>query len=168
MKTYSQFLIEAQQRISQYTVYTGRSVDSAKKARQSGQFREPRASGASGYGIYGSTNRNVAREYSRRGGATPDQGDMGIVQMRIPKKDVITTEPGFKGRGQSYDTIKERPDTKAVRIPNTATPDELRGPKKSLTGLGKRDQSGDHVVLNPKYASSKIVKTPPPIIKKKK
>jgi hypothetical protein len=167
MKTYQNFLTEAQKRISQYTVYTGRAVDSAKKARESGSFREPRASGASGYGIYGSTNKNVAREYSRRAGATPEHGDMGVVQLRVPKKDMTTVEPGFKGRSQSYDKIKERPETKAVRISDTATPDELRRPKKVLTGLGKRDSSGDHIVMNPKYAAGKIVKNPPPIIKKK-
>jgi hypothetical protein len=168
MKTYQQFLTEAQKRISQYTVYHGRSVEGAKRARQSGQFREPRSGGASGPGIYGSTNKNVARTYSRASKTTPDQGDMGIVQMRVPKKDVITTEPGFKGRSQSFDMIKQNPDTKAIRIPNTATPDELKRPKKFLTGIGKRDERGDHFVMNPQYASSKIVKNPPPIIKKNK
>jgi len=165
MKTYQEFLTEAQKRISQYTVYHGRSVEGAKRTRESGEFREPRSAGASGHGIYGSTNKNVARTYSRASGTKPDQGDMGVIQMRVPKSHITTTKPGYEGRTQSFNIIRNNPETKAVRIPNTAQPEELKPPKKYLTGIGKRDKEGDHVVLNPQYASSKIVKNPPPTIK---
>jgi hypothetical protein len=165
MKTYSEFIAEAQKRLKSYTVYSGRSPEDAENVRNTGTFREPRGAGASGRGIYGSTNKNVAREYSRRGGHTPEQGDRGVLQMRVPKKHVIQSKPGFAGRSQSYDTFKDNPKTRAVRIPDTATPDELRGPKKSLTGVGKTDKKGDHIVLNPEYASSRIVSRPQPKIK---
>jgi len=167
MKTYEQFIQEAQRRISQYLVYSGRSPESARRTRETSSFRNPRSGGASGTGIYGSTNLNVARTYARAAGSKPEQGDAGIVQMRVPKSQTITTKPGYEGSTQSFGLMKS-PETKAVRIPDRAQPDELKTPRKFLTGVGKRDSKGDHFVLNPEYASSRVVRNPSPIIKKKK
>ena len=155
-------------RLQFYRVYSGRSPESADRIRKNREFREPRSPGASGQGIYGSTNRNVARTYSRAGGSSPDAGDRNVVQMRVPKSHVITTKPGFDGGYQSYNLFRDHPDTRAVRIPNRARPDELKGPKKVLTGIGNRDSHGDHFVLNSKYASSKLISPPPTIPTKNK
>jgi len=167
MKTFSQFITEAKKRLKSYTVYSGRSPEDSESIRQTGKFRTPIAGGASGPGIYGSTNKNVARTYARAGGSSPESGDRNVVQMRVPKSHLKTTEPGYKGRSQSFDIINNNPNTKVVRIPDTAQPDELKTPRKYLTGIGKRDSKGDHVVLNPDYASSRIVSRPPPTIRSK-
>ena len=46
-----------------------------------------------------------------------------------------------------------------MRIPDTAQPGELKTPS------GKRDSKGDHVVMNPDYASSRIVSRPQPTMR---
>lgn len=166
MKTFSQFIQEAR-RIQYYRVYSGRSPEDAENIKKTGQFRSPISGGASGPGIYGSTNKNVARTYARSGGSSPESGDQNVVQMRVPKSDVKITDSGYEGRLQSFNLFRDDPETRVVRIPNTAQPEELKTPKKYLTGIGKRDSSGDHVVLNPDYASSKLISKSQPTMSAK-
>jgi hypothetical protein len=156
MKTFSQFIAEAEKRLKSYTVYSGRSPEDAESIKKTGKFSNP-----AGLGVFGSTNKNVARTYARAGKSPPESGDKNVVQMRVPKSHVTTTEPGYKGRDQSVGIIKNNPNTKAVRIPNTAQSGELKTPS------GKRDSKGDHVVMNPDYASSRIVSLPSPTMRAK-
>jgi hypothetical protein len=165
MKTFQEFISEAK-RIKFHTVYHGTTPENKKKIVSSG-FKEPGETGGYGKGVYGSTNRNVARDYSSSAGTKSTEGDRGIVQVRVPAKHMTNFKKNDTSTHVSSTEKMKQPETKAVRVKNAALRGELRKPVKPEQRYGSagHDESGDYVIMKHDYASGKIVKNPSPILK---
>ena len=116
MKTFSQFITEAEKRMKMVRLKHGTSSDSAEKIKKSG-FK--------GDEVHTSTNTNTARGFGRRYDKNPS-----VVTMLVPKKK-----------------IKDQPEKGASAI-------KTQG-QRGTDALGRKHYS---VVMDPEYASKKIVK----------
>ncbi len=117
MKTYSEFIIEAEQRLKMVRVHHGTSKSAAKDIKKSG-FK--------GDEVHAATHPDTARGFGKRYDKDPS-----VVTMLVPKKS-IKDQPGK--------------DTKAVKTQG----------QRGTDALGRKHYS---VVMDPKYASKKVVKT---------
>ncbi len=117
MKTYSQFITEADQRLKMVRVHHGTSSDSAEKIKKSG-FK--------GDEVHAATHANTARGFGKRYDKNPS-----VVTMLVPKK-----------------SIKDQPEKGAKAV-------KTQG-QRGTDALGRKHYS---VVMDPEYASKKVVKT---------
>jgi hypothetical protein len=116
MKTYSEFITEAEKRIRMVRVHHGTSSDTAEKIKKSG-FR--------GDEVHAATHPNTARGFAKRKGEKTSN-----VTMLVPKK-----------------SIKDQPEKGAKAV-------KTQG-QRGTDALGRKHYS---VVMDPEYASKKIVK----------
>lgn len=165
MKTFQEFIAEAK-RLKFHTVYHGTTPENKKKI-VSGGFKEPGETGGYGKGVYGSTNKNVARDYSSSAGTQSSEGDRGIVTVRIPAKHMTNIKNKDSSTHTSSTEKMKEPATKAVRVKNAALRGELRKPVKpgKKYGSAGHDESGDYVIMKHDYASGKVVKNPQPTMR---
>ena len=130
MKTFKEFITEAEKKIKFNRVYHGTSKSNADKIK-SGGFKNSEH-GVYGSGVYTSTSRNVARRYSKDSGASSGKHhvDSGVVSSLIPSKKVKTirqsNSDSLKGRNKSKELRKS--GQPAVRIKNAATGHETAKP----------------------------------------
>jgi hypothetical protein len=154
MKTFRQFIAEAEKKLKFIRVYHGTSKSNADKIK-SGGFKDSEH-GVYGSGVYTSTSRNVARRYSRDSGAASGEHavDSGVVSSLIPLKKVKTIRQSNpesqEGRNKSKELRKSKQS--AVRVKNAATGHETAKP-----GGGYEDEA-DYVVVDPKTANKGIEK----------
>ena len=154
MKTYSQFIVEAEKKLKFTRVYHGTSKSNADKIK-SGGFKDSEH-GVYGSGVYSSTSRNVARRYSRdSGGGNKNYVDSGVVSSLIPSNKVKTIRQSSpesqEGRTKSKELRKS--GQPAVRVKNAATGHETSKPEK-----GYEDEA-DYVIVDPKVANKGIEKS---------
>ena len=116
MKTYSEFITEAEKRIRMVRVHHGTSSDTAEKIKKSG-FK--------GDEVHAATHPNTARGFAKRKGEKTSN-----VTMLVPKK-----------------SIKDQPEKGAKAV-------KTQG-QRGTDALGRKHYS---VVMDPEYASKKIVK----------
>lgn len=116
MKTYSEFITEAEKRIRMVRVHHGTSSDTAEKIKKSG-FK--------GDEVHAATHPNTARGFAKRKGEKTSN-----VTMLVPKK-----------------SIKGQPEKGAKAV-------KTQG-QRGTDALGRKHYS---VVMDPEYASKKIVK----------
>lgn len=81
MKTYKQFITEAQRRLRFVRMYHGTSKSAADKIKKSG-FNTP--------DVYASTDRGIADSFGRRYG---DKDNTKVLSIRVPKKDIKDKAP---------------------------------------------------------------------------
>jgi hypothetical protein len=145
MKTYKQFLTEAQKTIKMLRVYHGTTPENAKKIKEKG-FNQSEH-GTYGPGVYSSTSKNVARRYARDSGSgVGREADKGIVSSRIysgnvknvrQQHDSDRTEAEKKSKGLISSGAK------AVRVKNAAT-----GHDTAIPG-GGYEKEADYVISSP-------------------
>jgi GNAT superfamily N-acetyltransferase len=156
MKTFSQFIVEAKQKLKMVRVYHGTSKSNAEKIKSDG-FNDSE-DGAYGSGVYSSTSRNVARRYSRDAGAASGKHavDSGVVSSIIPSKKVKTIRQSSpesqEGRNKSKELRKS--GQPAVRVKNAATGHETAKP-----GKGHEDEA-DYIISDTKVVNKGIEKNP--------
>jgi hypothetical protein len=154
MKTFREFIVEAEKKLKFVRVYHGTSKSNADKIK-SGGFKDGE-NGVYGSGVYSSTSRNVARRYSRDAGAASGKHyvDSGVVSSLIPSKKVKTIRQSSpesqEGRNKSKELRKS--GQPAVRVKNAATGHETVKP-----GKGYEDEA-DYVIVDPKTANKGIEK----------
>ena len=117
MKTFSQFIIEAEQTLKMVRLKHGTSSDSA---------REIKKSGFKGDEVHTSTNTNTARGFGRRYDKNPS-----VITMLVSKKK-----------------IKNQPEKGAKAV-------KTQG-QRGTDALGRKHYS---VVMDPEYASKRVVNT---------
>jgi hypothetical protein len=117
MRTYSQFITEAKERITMVRVHHGTSSDTAEKIKKTG-FK--------GDEVHAATHPNTARGFAKRKGENTSN-----VTMLVPKK-----------------SIKDQPE-KGAKVVKTQG-------QRGTDSLGRKHYS---VVMDPEYASKKVVKT---------
>jgi hypothetical protein len=88
MKSYSEFIEEANKRIHMVKLHHGTSASNAEKINKSG---------FSGDEVHASTSSDIAKSFGQRKGE-----DTRIIRMNVPKKDVKSDAPTkvLKTRGQ--------------------------------------------------------------------
>ena len=120
MKSYKEFITEAEKRIKMVRLHHGTSPESADKIKKSG------FTGGREGEVYTSTNPKTARSFGARYSGKPKS-----ITMLVPKK-----------------SIKKEPEkgSKAIKTDGQRHTDDF----------GRRHYS---VAMDPKYASSKIVKS---------
>ena len=101
MKTFSQFITQAKQRLKYYTLYHGTSPEGKKSIQNTRLKKSP--DGAYGSGVYSSTNRRISNVH----------GDSTIT-MKVPAKKINTKD--VKSGTDALDK-----DNSVVRIPNAGT-----------------------------------------------
>jgi hypothetical protein len=136
MKTYSQFIAEAEKQLKYYTLYHGTSPEGKKSIQNTGLKKSP--DGAYGSGVYSSTNRRISNVH----------GDSTIT-MKVPAKKINTKD--VKSGTDALDK-----DNSVVRIPNAGT---RTSAYRNLKG------KKDFVVLDQDVANKHIVKNPSPTVK---
>jgi hypothetical protein len=153
MKTYNQFITEAQKRLKFNRIYHGTSQANAEKIKSDG-FNDSEH-GVYGSGVYGSTSKNVARRYSRdSGGGNKYYTDSGVVSSIIPSNKVKTIRQSNpesqEGRNKSKELRKS--GQPAVKVKNAA-----RGHETAKPGNGYEDEA-DYVIADPKVVNKGIEK----------
>jgi len=152
MKTFSQFITEAKQRLKFTRIYHGTSKANADKIKSDG-FKDSEH-GVYGSGVYSSTSKNVARRYSRDAGAASGKHyvDSGVVSSLIPSKKVKTIRQSNpesqEGRNKSKELRKS--GQPAVKVKNAA-----RGHETAKPGKGYEDEA-DYVIVDPKVVNKGI------------
>jgi hypothetical protein len=81
MKTFRQFITEAQQRLRFVRQYHGTSKDAAEKIKKSGFNTSD---------VFASTDRDIATSFARR---YTDRDGTKVLSLRIPKKDIKDKPP---------------------------------------------------------------------------
>jgi len=117
MKTYSEFITEAEKRMKMVRVHHGTSSDTAEKIKKSG-FK--------GDEVHAATHSNTARGFAKRKGEKTSN-----VTMLVPKK-----------------SIKDQPEKGAKAV-------KTQG-QRGTDALGRKHYS---VVMDPEYASKRVVNT---------
>jgi len=117
MKTFSQFITEAEKRMKMVRVHHGTSSDTAERIKKSG-FEGDEAHAA--------THSNTARGFAKRKGEKTSN-----VTMLVPKK-----------------SIKDQPEKGAKAV-------KTQG-QRGTDALGRKHYS---VVMDPEYASKRVVNT---------
>ncbi len=153
MKTFQEFIAEANKKLKFNRIYHGTSQANAEKIKSDG-FKDSEH-GVYGSGVYASTSRNVARRYSRdSGGGRKNYVDSGVVSSIIPSNKVKTIRQSSpesqEGRNKSKELRKS--GQPAVRVKNAATGHETAKPEK-----GYEDEA-DYVIVDPKVANKAIEK----------
>jgi hypothetical protein len=87
MKTYKQFITEAQKRIKSVRMYHGTPKSSADKIKKSGFNTSD---------VYTSTDRETAQSFGSRHG----EKNTEVISFRVPKKDIDTPGKLMKTDGQ--------------------------------------------------------------------
>ena len=139
MKTYSQFIEEAQKRIAFVRLHHGSDEDSVKSIKRTGP--RPSAKGSEGPGHYVTPDKKKAEKYAE---FTSKQRKKkpAVVSYRVPKNRVTTTDTIPRGVTSQQKTSKDKPVVRNVR-----------------TG---------HVAMDPDYANKKMIRKTEPIIRRKR
>ena len=139
MKTYKQFLEEAQKRIAFVRLHHGSDEDSVKSIKRTGP--RPSTKGSEGPGHYVTPDKNKAEKYAE---FTSKQRKKkpAVVSYRVPKNRVTTTDTIPKGVTSQQKTSKDKPVVRNTR-----------------TG---------HVAMDPDYANKKMIRKTEPIIRRKR
>lgn len=139
MKTYSQFIAEAQKRLT-FRIFThGSDKESISSIKKTGP--KPSPAGSEGPAHYATPSSDKAGKYaslvSRQRNSTP-----ATVSYRVPVNRIATTTNIPKGVTSKKKTTPENPV-----VHNTVT---------------------SHVAMEPEYANRTMIRNPPPTIKAKK
>lgn len=144
MKTFQEFITEANkipQRIRFLNAYRGDSKETAKSIQKNKNARSSEY-GVYGPGVYASSDKNVARDYSG------SSGDAGVTRSRIPTKKIktIRTPEHNDGKGiqKGREAVYGNPG-KSVRIKNAAS--HMERTRKSPNRRSKGTES-DYVVVD--------------------
>lgn len=143
MKSYSNFLTEALKRtgkkISFVRMHHGSDEDSVKSIKKTGPKPSPK--GSEGPGHYVTPDRKKAEKYAE---FTSKQRKKkpAVVSYRVQSKKITKTDAIPKGLTSQKKTTKEKPI-----VQNTRT---------------------GHVAMDADYANKKMIRNPPPIIRRKK
>lgn len=139
MKTYSQFIEEAQKRIAFVILHHGSDEDSVESIKRTGP--RPSTKGSEGPGHYVTPDKKKAEKYAE---FTSKQRNKkpAVVSYRVPKNRVTTTDTIPRGVTSQQKTSEDKPVVRNVR-----------------TG---------HVVMDPDYANKKMIRKTKPIIRRKK
>jgi len=139
MKTYSQFIEEAQKRIEFVRLHHGSDEDSVKSIKRTGP--RPSVQGSEGPGHYVTPDKKKAEKYAE---FTSKQRKKkpSVVSYRVPKNRVTTTDTIPKGVTSQQKTSKDKPVVRNIR-----------------TG---------HVAMDPDYANKKMIRKTEPIIRRKR
>lgn len=129
MKTYKEFIAEAEKRMAMVRMYHGTSSDSSKKIKKSGY---------KGDEVYAATHPNTARGFAKRKGEKTSN-----VAMLVPKKSIkdqpekgasaVKTQGqrGTDAMGRQHYSVVMTPDYASKRIVNaTGTVQKPKIPKR--------------------------------------
>lgn len=165
MQTYSDFIEEARKRIGFTRLYHGTSPGDRASIERSAFSTGTK--GQYGQGTYTSTNRNVARSYTRNTNSGEGK-DAGVVRIRVPSKRLVKSEPlkREEGKATNYERVKAQVDD--LRSKQRTTNPGRAGAGVMIKGAAKRyetnskgrDTKKDYTLLDPVYASKHVVKTP--------
>ena len=118
MKTFSQFITEAEKRMTMVRVHHGTSSDDAKKIKKSG-FK--------GDEVHTSTNTNTARGFGRRYDKNPSVITMLVSKKKIknqPEKGAKAVKTqgqrGTDALGRKHYSVAMDPEYASKRVVNTA------------------------------------------------
>ena len=139
MKTYSQFIEEAEERIEYVRLHHGSDEDSVKSIKRTGP--RPSAQGSEGPGHYVTPDIKKAEKYAEFT-SKQRKKNPAVVSYRVPKNRVTTTDKIPRGVTSQQKTSEDKPVVRNVR-----------------TG---------HVVMDPNYAKEKMILKTKPIIRRKR
>lgn len=139
MKTYSQFIEEAQKRIKFGIYHHGSDEDSVKSIRRTGP--RPSAQGSEGPGHYVTPDKKKAEKYAEFTSKQRNKSP-GIVSYRVSTKKIAKTDTIPKGLTDKKKTTAEKPV-----VQNTRT---------------------GHVVMDADYANKRMIRNPAPVIRRKR
>ncbi len=139
MKSYKEFITEADKRIQLIRLHHGSDEDSVASIKKSGPRPSPK--GSEGPGHYVTPDKKKANKYAE---FTSNQRKKkpAVVSYRVPKKSISKTDTIPKGLTSQKKTTAEKPVVRNTR-----------------TG---------HVAMDSDYANKRMIRKTEPIIRRKK
>jgi hypothetical protein len=164
MKTFQEFIVEAEKRIRVSTRYHGTTQSRADSIKSSG-FKG--AEGSLGHGVYSTSSKKSARFHANR--HSNDSDKPAIIQL----KSVISKKKNHHIHARNiYDKFPSKDPLKkdvAKRVKDRAQSHLKRGKDVTVTNITdkKGKAIGTEVIQSPEKATKDIVKNPQPTIKAK-
>jgi hypothetical protein len=158
MKTYAEFIVEAQKKLKFLNAYRGDPKEVSSSIKKNKNAR-PSEYGVYGPGVYASSDKNVARSYSSDYG-NKKHSDVGVTRSRIPSKKITTIRTpehsSNVGIQKSRELVYGNPKT-SVRIKNAASSHERQ---KSSPNKKPKGTESDYLVVNPDTFNKGITTEP--------
>ena len=162
MKTFQEFILEAQKRVKVSTRYHGTTQSRANSIKSSG-FRG--SDGSLGYGVYSTPSKKSAEYHAKR--HSNDSDKPAIIQL----KSVVSKKKNHHIHARNmYDNSSSKDPLKkdvAKRITDRAQANLGRGKDVTVTNItDKQGKAVDkEVIQSPERATKDIIKNPQPTIK---
>lgn len=139
MKSYAEFITEAEKRIKMIRLHHGSDTDSVASIKKSGPRPSPK--GSEGPGHYVTPDKKKANKYAEFTSKSRKKKP-AVVSYRVPKNSISKTDTIPKGLISQKKTTPEKPVVRNTR-----------------TG---------HVAMDSDYANKRMIRKTEPIIRRKK